>query len=65
MKTPSLPSSTATAETLTSFTGLVWSLENSQVIKCLHTGSSIAVVGVKCLEEAYSSLAEGYLQQER
>jgi hypothetical protein len=33
----------------------------AQAIECLHTPSRSVVVGVKCLEEAYSSLAEGNL----
>jgi hypothetical protein len=36
-------------------------LENAQAIECLHTPSSMAAVGVKYLEQAYSSLVEAIL----
>jgi hypothetical protein len=56
-----LPSSTATKRTLASCTGQVSPLESSLGIKCHPSPSSQAAVGVKCLEEAYSSLVEGFL----
>jgi lambda repressor-like predicted transcriptional regulator len=42
----------------TNCTGSISSLENSPSIKCLITGSRVAVVGVSCQEEVYSSLVE-------